>query len=143
MSKLRAAWDGVTVECLQLAPDADSKVVVSLAIVHPSLDSPMLTPPLTSHLHLTIQPSAIAPNMAELFQSLTLPFNDSQTVSDPSILYLLHLLQAEIQMPQPMSQMSIASIVNILIVHLVKHQQDLCTFTQHCGDIDLFEAGRS
>jgi hypothetical protein len=123
MSKLRAAWDGVMVECLQLVPDADSKVVVSLAIAHPSLDSPMLTPPLTSHLHLTIQPSAIEANMAEQFQSLTLPFNDSQIVSDPSILHLLHLLQAEMQAPQLMNQMFISSIVTAITTYLLQNLQ--------------------
>ncbi|AFY97017.1 hypothetical protein [Chamaesiphon minutus] len=123
MSKLRTAWDGVTVECLQLVPDADSNVVVSLAIAHPSLDSPMLTSPLTSHLHLTIQPSAIQLNMAEQFQSLTLPFNDSQTVSDPSILHLLQLLQTEIQVPQLMNQMFVASIVTVLTTHLLRNFQ--------------------
>jgi hypothetical protein len=123
MSKLRAAWDGVTVECLQWVPDADSKVVVSLAIAQPPLDSPMLTPPRTSHLHLTIQPSAIHPTMVEQFQSVTIPFNYSQTVSDPSILYLLHLLQAEIQAPQLMNQMFVSSIFTVLITHLLQNLQ--------------------
>jgi hypothetical protein len=123
MSKLRFAWDGVTVECLQLVPDADSNVVVSLAIAHPSLDSPMLTPPLTSHLRLTIQPSAIHPNMAAHIQSLTLPFNYSKMVSDPSILYLLHLLQAEIQAPQLMNQKFVSSIVTILTINLLRNFQ--------------------
>ncbi len=119
MSKLRAAWSGVTVECLQLAPDDDSNVVVSLAIAHQPLNSQRLT----SHLHLSVHPSAIDPNMAEQFQSVTLPFNYSQTVSDPSILHLLHLLQAEMQAPQLMNQKFVSSIVTVLTINLLRNFQ--------------------
>jgi hypothetical protein len=119
MAKLSATWSEVTVECFQLATDADENVVVSLAIAHQPLDSQMLT----SHLHLTVHPSAINSNMAEQMQSIALPFLYSQTVSDPSILHLLQLLQTEMQAPQLMNQMFVVSIVTILTTHLLQNFQ--------------------
>lgn len=118
-SKLSLTWSGVTVECLQSAPDVDFNVVVSLAIAHQPIDSQMLT----SHLHLTINPSAIDSNMAEHIKSIALPFNYSQMVSDPAILHLLQLLQAEMQAPQLMSQLFVSSIVNVLTTHLLQNFQ--------------------
>lgn len=121
-SKLILAWDGVVVECLQSAPralDVHPEVVVSLSIAHQPIDSPSLT----SYLHLTVQPSALHPNMAEQIQSVTLPFNHSQMVSDPSILHLLHLLQAEMQAPQLMNQMFVSSIMTILTINLLQNFQ--------------------
>jgi hypothetical protein len=118
MAKLRATWGEVTVECFQLAPDADSNVFVSLAIAHQPLDPQILT----SHLHLTVHPNAIDSNIA--IQSIALPFLHAQTISDPSILHLLQLLRTEMQVPQLMNQMFVDSIVNILIAHIIQHQQD-------------------
>jgi hypothetical protein len=117
MAKLRATWGEVTVECFQLAPDADSNVVVSLAIAHQPLDPQILT----SHLHLTVHPSAIDSNM--VMQSIALPFLYSQTVSDPSILHLLQLLRTEMQAPQLMNQMFVSSIVTVLTTHLLQNFQ--------------------
>jgi hypothetical protein len=119
MSKVSVTWGEVTVECCQLAPDADSNVVVSLAIAHQPLDSQILT----SHLHLTVHPSAIDSNMTEQIKSIALPFHYSQTVSDPSILHLLQLLQTEVQAPQPMSQLFVFSIVTVLTTHLLQNFQ--------------------
>jgi hypothetical protein len=119
VSKLRLTWSGVTVECLQSAPDVDLNVVVSLAIAHQPIDLQMLT----SHLHLTLHPGAIDSNMAEHIKSIALPFNYSQTVSDPAILHLLQLLQAEMQAPQLMSQLFVSSIVNVLTTHLLQNFQ--------------------
>jgi hypothetical protein len=121
MPNLSLAWDGITVEYLQSdphTPDVNPGFVVSLAISHQPIDSPMLT----SHLHLTVNPTAINPEIAEQIQSVTLPFNYSQTVIDPSILHLIRLLRTEMQMPQPLSQILISAIANILITHLVEHQ---------------------
>jgi hypothetical protein len=119
MSKLSVAGGEVTVECFQLAPDADSNVVVSLAIAHQPLDSQLLT----SHLHLTVHPSAIDLNMAEYIKSIALPFHYSQTVSEPAILYLLQLLRTEMRAPQPMSQILVSSIVTVLTTHLLQNFQ--------------------
>jgi hypothetical protein len=113
----QCAWGEVTVECSLLATDADSNVVVSLATDARSLDSQILT----SHLHLTVHPSAIDSNMAEQIKSIALPFYYSQTVSDPSILYLLQLLQTEMQAPQPISQLLVSSIVTVLTTHLLQN----------------------
>jgi hypothetical protein len=68
-SKLWLAWDEVTVECLPSelhSPDAHLGVVVSLAIAYQPIDSQMLT----SHLHLTVNPSAIDSNMAGNYSGL-------------------------------------------------------------------------
>jgi hypothetical protein len=119
MEKLSATWGEMTVECFQLAPDSDANVVVSLAIAHQPLDSPILA----SHLHLTVHPSAIDSNIAEQMKSIALPFHYSQTVSDPSILHLLQLLQTEMQAPQPMSQLFVFSIVTVLTTHLLQNFQ--------------------
>jgi hypothetical protein len=135
MAKLSATWGEVTVECFQLATDSDSKVVVSLAIAHQPPDSQIASPMdsqiasqiLTSHLHLTVHPSAIAPDMAEQLQSVPLPFKYSQTVIDPSILHLLQLLKTEMQAPQLMNQMFVSSIVTVLTTHLLQNLQiDRC-----------------
>jgi hypothetical protein len=75
------------------------------------------------HLHLTLDPSVIDSNMAEHIKSIALPFNYSQTVSDPAILHLLQLLQAEMQAPQLMSQLFVSSIVNVLTTHLLQNFQ--------------------
>jgi hypothetical protein len=118
MSKLSIAWDGVTVEYLRSEPVSPG-VVVSLAIAHPPIDSSRLT----GHLHLTVHPNAIAPKMAEQIQSVTLPFNYSQTVSDPAIVHLLQLLQTEMQTPQAMSPLFVSSIVTVLTTHLLQNSQ--------------------
>jgi hypothetical protein len=118
VSKLSIAWDGVTVEYLRSEPVSPG-VVVSLSIAHQPIDSSRLT----GHLHLTVHPNAIAPKMAEQIQSVTLPFNYSQTVSDPSILHLLHLLQTEIQAPQPMCQLFASSIVTVLTTYLLQNSR--------------------
>jgi hypothetical protein len=41
-------------------------------------------------------------------------------VSDPSVLHLVQLLRSEIQQPKILSQMYVASIVNILVLRVVK-----------------------
>ncbi len=117
MSKLSVTWDGMTVECLPSAlSNIHSGLVVSLAIAHHPINSPL---PI-SHLHLTVSPNAILPDIAEQIQFVPLPFNYSQTVSDPSLLHLLYLLRTEMQTPQPMNQMFIFSIVTVLTLHLLK-----------------------
>lgn len=123
MAKLCIAGEGITLECLPPLPHRPEAhlgfAVVSLAIV----DRPTDSPPLTSHLHLTVHPGMLNPNIAAKFQSVTLPFTYVQTVSDPSILHLLQLLQTEIHTPQPMNQLFISSIVTVLITHIL---QNLC-----------------
>jgi hypothetical protein len=108
MSKLSIAWDGVTVEYLQ-SEAVSPGVIVSLAIVHQSIDSSRLA----RHLHLIVHPNAIVPNA----------FNYSQTVSDPAIVHLLQLLQTEMQTPQAMSQLFVSSIVTVITTHLVQNSQ--------------------
>jgi hypothetical protein len=125
--KLSLAWDGITVECLQVehhAPDVNPGFVVSLAIAH----QPIASQRLTSHLHLTVNPDAIKPHIAKQIQSMTLPFNYSQTVSNPSILHLLHLLQTEMQVPQLMNQMFVSAIVTVLTIHILQNFQ-----REHCN----------
>jgi hypothetical protein len=43
------------------------------------------------------------------------------TVTDPTIAHLVEQLQTELRSPQPMSQLVIASIVTVLLTHLL-HQ---------------------
>jgi hypothetical protein len=102
VAKLSLVWDGV-----------------SLAITHQPIDSRLLT----SHLHLTLKPNVIAPNLDEHLPSVLLPFHYSQTVSDPSILHLIQLLQAEMLVPQPMNQMFVSSIVTVLTTYLLQNFQ--------------------
>ena len=105
------------------APDLNLEVVVRLTV---SLDSPIaqqISQSLTREFHLMVNPNLINPNLAAQIQSVTLPFNYSQTVSDPSLLHLLHLLQTEIQAPQRMSQMFVTSIVTVLTTHLLRQWQ--------------------
>ena len=101
-------------------PDVNLEVVVRLTV---SLDSPtaqQISQSLTPELHLTVNPSKLEPNLAAQIQSMTLPFHCSQTVSDPSILHLLHLLQTEMQAPKRMNQMFVTSIVTLLTMHLLQ-----------------------
>lgn len=119
MTKLSFVWEGVTVEYLRSRfPPADAPpgVVVSLAIPPQPIDSP-----LSSHVHLTVDPNAISPNMAEPIEAILLPFNYAQTVNDPSILHLIQLLQTEIQTSQPINSMVVSSIVTILTLFLLQN----------------------
>jgi hypothetical protein len=120
--RLSLAGDGITVECVPSDPqplNVNPGWVVSLAIAHP----PIAPQPLTSHLHLTINPDGIQPPIGEQLQSVTLPFHYAQTVSNPSILHLLHLLQIEMQAPQRMNQLFVSAIVTVLTTYLLQHWQ--------------------
>jgi hypothetical protein len=113
-------WDGVTVEYLPLAPHSASispGVVVSLVIAHQPSDLPTID----SHLRLIIDPRAVSANMEEQIRSVIYPLAYSQKVSDPSILHLLQLIQAEMQAPQTMNQMFVSSIITVLTMHLLQN----------------------
>jgi hypothetical protein len=123
------AWIGMAFKyCLQVTPTVDihSGVVVRLAITpikSQSTSQRPAGPRSTSHLHLSLHSMAVDSEVLKQMKAVTLPFNYSQTVSDPSILHLIHLLQIETQSPQLMNQIFISSIVIALTTHLLQNFQ--------------------
>jgi hypothetical protein len=127
MTTISLTWDRGTVEAGQLEPSPDLHFpyivpggVVSLAIAHQSITH---SPKHTHLLHVTVSLNAIAPNLADHLPSILLPFQYSQTVSDPSILHLLQSLQTEMQSPQRINQLFVSSIVTVLTIHLLQNFQ--------------------
>jgi hypothetical protein len=115
--RFSVAWDDIAVKyCLQATPAVDGSLgaVVSLEIA-----------PITSQSSVptSTQQFGVDANMLEQIELETLPFDYARTATDPAILHLLYLLHAEIQAPQPASQLVVSSILTVLTTYLLQHWQ--------------------
>jgi hypothetical protein len=116
-SSLCISWNGKT---LDDSPKGQG-LVVRLALVED--EKQYLSESAPRDLHLTLNCSLLDPITAKRMQSIPHWLNYYQTVTDPSILYLLQLLQTEMQTSQPMSQMVVSSIATVLTTYLLRHWQ--------------------
>jgi hypothetical protein len=120
--KLRLAWEGVAVEYAQ-AVDPVQEWVVNLAIAQDASPQPTMPHGTGNHLHLMFSLSGfqqIQPGTFAAQPLLALPLSYQCPVTDPSILHLVHLLQAELRSPTPLSQTVVASIVQVLTTHVLQ-----------------------
>lgn len=79
-----------------------------------------------SALMIQVNLDQLEAGLAAQFAALPLPINQRKTLRDPALLHLIQLLHQEMQELQPMSQLLMTSIMQVLIsdltlVHPINH----------------------